>query len=178
MISNHISSWDDGYVNYKLAGSTDLKILFKIYNIEADEYNKHICCPLPLHDDESPSFNYYPETNSYNCFGCHSGGGPIEFLSSFLSIGKKEAACKILKYQDLSYDILEKQISNNISDRQTILFNFSTYLNKLIKKNINSNYIKSIEHNTFIFDQVYNSRKLNNEALVVLIDKIKLKLED
>jgi len=36
-------------------------------------------CPLPGHEDRSPSFTVYPETNSWFCFGaCLAGGDVIE----------------------------------------------------------------------------------------------------
>ena len=36
-------------------------------------------CPLPEHDDDTPSFWVYPETQSWYCFGCHHGGDVIDF---------------------------------------------------------------------------------------------------
>jgi hypothetical protein len=35
-------------------------------------------CPLPNHNDKTPSFVVYPETNSFYCFGCHHGGDVID----------------------------------------------------------------------------------------------------
>jgi len=32
------------------------------------------CCPLPDHDDSTPSFSINVETGLWNCFGCHQGG--------------------------------------------------------------------------------------------------------
>ena len=34
----------------------------------------------PLHDDKSPSFHVYPNTNSWYCFGCKRGGDTIAFI--------------------------------------------------------------------------------------------------
>ena len=39
--------------------------------------NKAIC---PLHDDDDPSLQIYPDTNSWHCFGCKEGGDVIEFI--------------------------------------------------------------------------------------------------
>jgi hypothetical protein len=36
-------------------------------------------CPLPDHEDDSPSFWVYPETRSWYCFGCNRGGDVIDF---------------------------------------------------------------------------------------------------
>jgi DNA primase len=35
------------------------------------------CCPLPNHDDSTPSFHVYPETESFFCFGCLQGGDVV-----------------------------------------------------------------------------------------------------
>jgi DNA primase len=35
-------------------------------------------CLLPNHEDRSPSFVVYPETNSWHCFSCLQGGDVVE----------------------------------------------------------------------------------------------------
>lgn len=35
-------------------------------------------CPLPDHEDKTPSFTVYPETNSWFCYGCLRGGDVVE----------------------------------------------------------------------------------------------------
>lgn len=42
--------------------------------------NKYMSeCPLPDHEDSTPSFWVYPETRSWYCFGCRRGGDVIEY---------------------------------------------------------------------------------------------------
>lgn len=36
--------------------------------------NKYLC---PLHNEDTPSFTWYKDTNSFYCFGCHEGGNVI-----------------------------------------------------------------------------------------------------
>lgn len=41
------------------------------------------CCPLPDHDDKTPSFNVYPDTNSWYCFGaCQRGGDVVDLYAA------------------------------------------------------------------------------------------------
>lgn len=48
------------------------------------------CC---LHDEDTPSFRYYDETNSFYCFGCQKGGDVINLHMYFAEKinGKKPA---------------------------------------------------------------------------------------
>jgi DNA primase len=49
-------------------------------------------CPLPDHEDRSPSFTLYPETNSWSCFGCSRGGDVIELARYAWGYEKSDAA--------------------------------------------------------------------------------------
>ena len=48
--------------------------------------NKTIC---PLHDEDTPSFTYFPNTDSYYCFGCKSGGNIVTFHTALMKIEDK-----------------------------------------------------------------------------------------
>lgn len=48
----------------------------KKYGLEVRN-NKCIC---PFHSDTDPSLVFYPETNSYFCFGCRDGGNVLKFI--------------------------------------------------------------------------------------------------
>lgn len=50
-----------GYVTLKKRGSTYVGL-------------------CPFHNEKTPSFTVYPETQSFYCFGCGAGGGAIEFV--------------------------------------------------------------------------------------------------
>jgi DNA primase catalytic core len=52
--------------------------VLKHYNLPADRNNMLKC---PFHEDDTASMKIYPETNTYNCFGCHRNGDAIEFCS-------------------------------------------------------------------------------------------------
>jgi DNA primase len=49
-------------------------------------------CPLPKHEDRSPSFTVYPETDSFFCFGCLVGGDVIELARHAWGYDKAEVA--------------------------------------------------------------------------------------
>lgn len=53
-----------------------LKVL-EHYGVEVDRNNK-ACCPV--HNEKTPSFQYYEETDSYHCFGCGVNGDAIGLI--------------------------------------------------------------------------------------------------
>lgn len=47
---------------------------FDLYPVDFSR-DPRACCPL--HDEDTPSFRYYEETNSFYCFGCQRGGDVV-----------------------------------------------------------------------------------------------------
>ena len=45
----------------------------------------------PFHNEKSPSFNVYPENNSFYCFGCGAGGDVITFIRKIENLDYIEA---------------------------------------------------------------------------------------
>ena len=66
--------------------------IFAHYNIAWEE-GRNFRCPFPAHGatGNTPSGRYYKDTNSYGCFGCHRGGGPIHFIMNMEGISFPEA---------------------------------------------------------------------------------------
>jgi|SRR5215207_874213 len=48
-------------------------------------------CPLPDHEDRTPSFVVYTETNSFFCFGCVRGGDVVDLARYAWGYGEREA---------------------------------------------------------------------------------------
>jgi DNA primase len=50
-------------------------------------------CPLPGHEDRTPSFTVYTETNSWFCFGaCQCGGDVVDLAAAAWGYGEGEMA--------------------------------------------------------------------------------------
>lgn len=45
----------------------------------------------PFHNEKTPSFTVYPETQSYYCFGCGSGGDAVTFIKNIENLDYVEA---------------------------------------------------------------------------------------
>ena len=48
-------------------------------------------CKCPFHPDGTPTCVFYPENNSFYCFGCHVGGSVITFVQNIESVSFMEA---------------------------------------------------------------------------------------
>ena len=46
--------------------------------VDVADRGETICCPLPGHDDSTPSFTVYPGERGVWCHGCQRGGGIVE----------------------------------------------------------------------------------------------------
>jgi DNA primase len=51
----------------------------------------------PFHNEKTPSFSVNPERNMYYCFGCHEGGGAINFLMEMEKLSYPEAIESLAK---------------------------------------------------------------------------------
>lgn len=165
----------------KQANSAKLLDIFKAYNIDiTDGYGgKKCCCPFPDHNDNSPSFYYYGETNSFNCFGCSRGGSAVRFVSIIESISYEEAANKIANHFYIDANI---KIENNIDflERQNIILDFSKSIREFIHVNKEDDIaIKYAEKLTQSYDTLIqkHKKKLENAGLKKVVETLKSKLD-
>ena len=52
--------------------------------------NTYSCC-CPFHSEKTPSCHFYPNNNSFYCFGCHIGGTVITFVKEIERLDFQEA---------------------------------------------------------------------------------------
>ncbi|HNY37231.1 MAG TPA: CHC2 zinc finger domain-containing protein [Petrotogaceae bacterium] len=85
------------------------------YNLQPDRHHFLKC---PFHGDEDPSLKIYPETNTFNCFGCGAAGDVIEFIERYEKKGKHEAILKAKSMIDPSAEIIQKPMSQKNEPEQ------------------------------------------------------------
>lgn len=49
----------------------------------------------PFHEDRSPSFSVYPDTQSFHCFGCGASGDVIDFARRIEGVSFREAIARL-----------------------------------------------------------------------------------
>ncbi|UTC67798.1 MULTISPECIES: DNA primase [unclassified Treponema] len=75
---------------------TDIVSLVENYTrLEKRGTNWWGCCPF--HNEKTPSFNVVPDKRMYYCFGCHKGGGTINFLMEMEKLSFTEAVERLAK---------------------------------------------------------------------------------
>lgn len=85
------------------------------------------CCPL--HDEDTPSFRYYEETNTWFCFGCRQGGpthGVVSLHRKFMERQTGRAVSKAEAIQFLNDFFIEQRgVNDNFvkQKKQTVVEN-------------------------------------------------------
>jgi len=190
--SDSQTQWQNGYITntfaregyetlIERANSVSLKKIFKIYGIHLDEINKKTTCPFKSHKggrEHTASFYFYPETNSYCCFGCRQGARPVDFVSYIENISRNKAAEKIL--QNFQKDVVENLNINcdNFNERLKILMEFSNIVRDFRIQYNDEKSFDFIESKCNDFDKINEKYDLKNQALKLVVSKLIEKIND
>lgn len=164
------------------ANSVDIELIFQYYGVNLDKHNKKTTCPFLKHkrgSEKTPSLYFYPETNSFYCFGCRTGTRPIDFVSEINNISKIDAAYQIIEmFNTEAIELVKRPTKNNLDIG--IIIDFSSYIRELLKKNIdNDDNFKKIEEASIFFDKMLlKYPEMDNEAVNILIEKISILIKD
>jgi DNA primase len=189
--SNSETSWEDGDISTPFAGKTFYKDLihradktpiikvFKHYGLRLDENNRKIICPIPSHKggrESTASFWYYPQTNTFWCFGCKTGVGCCDFVASMDKITKVSAAFKILEL--FSSDVPEEveTYQQDFSERFEIMLDFSNTIRDFRQSHFDQKSFDFIENICKVYDAINLKHELNNEALRSVVNKLKTRI--
>jgi len=162
------------------ASAANLIQILKTYNINIDTYNRTTCCPFPFHkggNERSGSFTYYAKTNSFFCYGCKTGGGPVEFVeaNSNYELSKYDSALAIIK----NYELHNSNVNERSANYLKVYLEFSHLVRHFIMEHKdNSKALDYAEYVSSAFDNVRSKYILDPEGLNMLYSKLRKKLED
>jgi DNA primase len=72
------------------------------HNVDYQSQGDLYVAYCPFHNDTGrPNFTIYPKTNSYYCYSCAKGGGPVEFIMA--AEGKTKEEATLIVHEDLSF---------------------------------------------------------------------------
>ena len=166
------------------ANTVPIITVFKHYGLRINEYNNRTTCPFKSHQggrERTPSFNYYPDTNSYYCFGCKCGGSVCNFVSEMDSVNKDKAAIKVLSLFKNSVGEEEYFSVTDLSERLDIMMDFSNTVREFRFLNFDEKDHLFIEGVCAIYDDLYakhhsKNKTLDNKALRRIVGLFKEKI--
>lgn len=158
------------------ANSVPIGKLFKHYGIRVDVHNKKTSCPFKSHKggrERTPSFYFYPETNSFNCYGCSTGGRCCDLVMRLENCTKVQAAYKIL--QQFESDVDEDNIYDpeDLAERLQIMMDLSNTVREFYRTFSTEEAGVYVEAACKKFDTLHLKKKLNNEALQRTVEQLK-----
>ncbi len=162
------------------AQSYPLVKLFKKYNIKIDDYNRKSICPFTFHKggrESTASFHFFPETNTFWCYGCKSGTTSVDFISKIENINKLQAALKII--QKIDPDNLSSsqvEYKSDFEEKSKLYFSFSKKMREIISSN--PEMLSKVEEIYSIFDKMNDKYELESKGLQLLIDRLDTKLNE
>lgn len=112
----------------QLKSSSDIENIISSY-VNLKRSGRHKSCVCPFHSEKTPSMYIYPETQSFYCFGCGTGGDVITFLMKIENLEYIEAIKSLAKrvglevpdtdYEDKTHKL---KITNLEINRETAKF--------------------------------------------------------
>jgi DNA primase catalytic core len=145
--------------------------VLKYYGLQSDKNNMLKC---PFHADDKPSMKIYPNTNTFNCFGCGKNGDQIEFCT--LKEGSKHKG--LLKATELtgapsrpSPESKEKRSSSKRPESNESHSEILTKIFTYFKNGLNSGiakrpteYLQSRNLNPELLEVGYNSGQFHHRG--------------
>jgi DNA primase len=162
----------------KQANKVPLITVLRHHGLRFSEYNRKVSCPFKAHKngkEQTPSFYWYPDTNSFYCYGCHVGGKhahAVHFVAEMDRCSKIQAAYKIL--DQFEADIDEDAFCNRESDfseRLAIMQDFSVAVREFRRMHPDAH--EYIEAACQRFDELNLKHALDNQALSRLVSRLK-----
>lgn len=173
---------EDSYQDLiNLANTVPLIKLFKNYNLHCNAQYRSMKCPFLGHKggrENSASFYYYQETNSFYCFGCGVGGKNAHaprFMSAMEDISIVKAAKRIISLYKDDVGVVCESTDIDYVTRLKSMLQFSSAVRNFYQSYSSNEAIKHVELTCKAYDDLMlkhsNDKELNNEALQRSIDQ-------
>ena len=149
---------------------TILELLDK-YGFDTEPLGSYFRISCPFHDEQTPSCIIYPDTNSFHCFGCHTGGGIIEFISLQENITKAQVKERLSSIGDLRHRLsaLDRKTEPDYT-KETLLL-----MSKVVYNSVhgNPNRLPSVLKALAPFDEQIATQKFNFSSGIKFVAAVK-----
>lgn len=137
------------------------------YSLKADRNNMLKC---PFHADDTASMKVYPNTNTFNCFGCGKNGDVIEFIQLKENCNKHKALVRASELAGETKPINGKAILKTSQPKQNhteILTKIFTYFQNGLNSSVArkpKEYLQSRNLNHELLEVGYNSGQFHHRG--------------
>jgi hypothetical protein len=167
------------------ANSVPLFNVLRYYNVRiTPSYVNSTICPFKHHKggrERTGSFYFYPETNSFYCHGCKTGGmhrHAVAFVAAYEGITFVKAAQKIIGLFGSDVDPLaEFSDDRNYSEQLEIMMDFSNAVREFRKNYLDDESQYFIENACAAYDELNSKHDMDNDSLRSLIFKLKEQID-
>lgn len=160
------------------ANSVSLISILQHYSVSVNDQITKIQCPFSFHkggQERTNSFYYYPN-NSFYCFGCKTGGGPVDFVVAYENITKYNASIYILDNFIVGNEI--KSSTLHYQDFFKFQLEFAHAVRNFILKNKeDTEALKFIDNICYAFDLMQQKYSLDIDGLRKVVNKLISKIE-
>lgn len=150
--------------------SCKLESLFKYYGLQINKYNAKVSCPFKSHKngmERTASFMYYPETNTYWCFGCKQGSSVVDFVMNYENCSFNNAVEKILNYENLKFSNIKQNTNTEYRDEALDL---KIKFADMLRMNPDEEIMKT-------YDALLEKHNLDDESMIYVLNKLIKKME-
>lgn len=168
--------WEGPQSIIEQANTVPLVKIFRRYKIHCNEIDFKIRCPFKSHQngqESTPSFQFYPQTNSFYCWGCKVGGASSHFVAAMESIEVIKAAKKILSvFQDEVGEVIEDtSLPIDYHERLHLMLRFSESVREF--RFTHPKAFEYAENICWIYDQINkNIPNMDNVALKSVVEQL------
>lgn len=163
------------------ANTVPLTSVFKHFGVRHDGGRNNVTCPLKSHQggrESSGSFRFYPDSNSFYCFGCKIGGKwahACEFLAAMDGTSREQAARKIIKLfgNELDSVYVDDADAEDGAAKLAIMLDFSNIVREFRETYLDEKSIAFIEDKCAVYDNVNFKKKPDAEALRRIVEELK-----
>jgi hypothetical protein len=162
------------------ANTVPMVRVFKFYGVRVDSVHNKSVCPFKSHKggrENTASFKYYEDTNSFYCFGCKVGGQQshaCEFIAAMDGISRAKAAYKILSlFESDIDDTAEVFDGQNLSEQLEIMMDFANSVREFRKVYLDKESQDFIEKRCEVYDELNAKRVMDNETLRSVVEHLK-----
>jgi DNA primase len=120
------------------------------------------CCPF--HEDRTPSFVVFPDSQRYKCFGCGASGDSIEFLKEYKGYSFVEAIESLANLANLSVEFSTVALSPERQQQLAEERSLKVKLQEILAMAVNL-YQHQLYRNTEIVSYLRTRRRLTPETI-------------